>query len=59
MLKDVMTIFNKKMNCINCFVDYSPTWRNGYCNACGIHFKKYGVHRDHVKIYAKILCNLK
>jgi hypothetical protein len=47
------------MNCINCFVDYSPIWRNGYCNACGIYFKKHGVHKDHVKIYAKILCNLK
>ena len=36
--------------CINCYVDYSPIWRKGYCNACGIHYSKYGVHKNHIDI---------
>lgn len=45
--------------CINCYVDYSPIWRKGYCNACGIHYSKYGVHKNHIEIYAKIICSFK
>ena len=45
--------------CINCYVDYSPIWRKGYCNACGIHYSKYGVHNNHIDIYAKIICSFK
>ena len=47
------------MECKNCYVNFSPIWRNGYCNACGIHYKKYGIHKNVSEIYAKILINIK
>jgi len=43
------------MECLNCYIDYSPIWRRGYCNACGIHYQKHGVHKDVATIYAKVL----
>ncbi len=46
------------MICGNCYTDYSPLWRHGYCNACAIHYSKYGIHKDPVVIYAKVLMNI-
>ena len=45
--------------CLNCFIKYSPMWRNGYCNACSTYFKRHHVHKDVSIIYAKILMTLK
>lgn len=39
------------MSCLNCY----NLWRNGYCNACYIHYKKYNKFKDVTEIYAKIL----
>jgi hypothetical protein len=47
------------MECKNCFIKYSPVWRKGYCNACSVHYKKHGVHKNVEEIYAKILCSIK
>jgi hypothetical protein len=47
------------MNCSNCYVDFTSQWRNGYCNACWIHYKKYNNFKDVSKIYAKILIDIK
>ena len=46
------------MECINCFTDFTPLWRKGYCNACYIYYKRQGVHKNVEAIYAKILCSM-
>ena len=47
------------MECLNCYINYSPLWRHGYCNACGIYYQKHGVHKDVDTIYAKVLMSIK
>ena len=46
MKKNEQTI---KKRCINCRINKSPVWRsingNQFCNACGIHYKRFGVYR--------------
>ena len=44
--------------CLNCYIDYTPMWRNGHCNACWIHYSKYGIHKNIEEIYAKILIDI-
>jgi len=46
------------MNCKNCYTDYTPMWRNGYCNACALHYTRNGYYKDPVKIYAKVLMDI-
>jgi hypothetical protein len=51
------------MECANCFTAYTPSWRTigqiKYCNACAIHYKKYGIHKNVPEYYAGILLKLK
>ena len=50
------------MECSNCFISYSPQWRNLnfkiYCNACAIHYKRNGMHRNTTVVAAKLLMSL-
>ena len=43
------------MECLNCFTQKTPMWRNSYCNACSIYYKRHKVHKDIVKECAKNL----
>jgi hypothetical protein len=47
------------MNCLNCYIDFTSQWRNGYCNACWIHYKKYNKFKDVCEIYGRILIDIK
>lgn len=46
-----VSISTEPKQCYNCLATDSPQWRHGeqgrtMCNACGIHFKTHGYHRD-------------
>ena len=50
------------MECSNCFISSSSQWRTInckiYCNACGIHYKRNGIHRNTTLVAAKLLMYL-
>ena len=60
--KKTMNQFNLKMECENCFIDYSPQWRTidkkCYCNSCGVRYFRWKSFKPVEEIYAKILINI-
>ena len=46
------------MDCINCYINYSPVWRKGYCNACAMYYTRHGCYKSVGEIYGKILIDM-